>query len=468
MALMQAGRPLAWSASSTPARAAEDATTKPVLPAMLAALIGAAAMGFNAAVAAPIYATSLVAASNVTPFGSGIVTGPPDIGGLWLGSTFDPPALLGSLTVGFATPLADGPGIDLTVVDVGSAPWETFTVEVSSDNVAFTLLGEFSATNNAVDFSGLFAGPVRYVRLTNTSDEYSADIDTLFGNYAAPNPVPEPGTRALARELRPSLRRHPDRAVEPDHLAVQHRIFDDLPHERRELVRPPEPRRKRNHLAERLRDLGRDLADHRCLEYPGRDRHRADAVARELAGDRQRHADEPRLRCGVCRLADLAVECGDRCGEHDDAALAVDVRRAFRHHVGRKPRHVERADQVDVDRSREARERVRAFLADDLLAVNDPRAVDEAAQRHAVALRGRDGGAGARFIGDVGVSESRRRAELARKRLPLGILEVGDDHTSAGSDDHPRARRAESRCAAGHDECAVLNLHRIDLLLRGQ
>jgi len=171
--------------------------TKPVLPAMLAALIGAAAMGFNAAVAAPIYATSLVAASNVTPFGSGIVTGPPDIGGLWLGSTFDPPALLGSLTVGFATPLADGPGIDLTVVDVGSAPWETFTVEVSSDNVAFTLLGEFSATNNAVDFSGLFAGPVRYVRLTNTSDEYSADIDTLFGNYAAPNPVPEPGTLAL-------------------------------------------------------------------------------------------------------------------------------------------------------------------------------------------------------------------------------------------------------------------------------
>jgi hypothetical protein len=165
--------------------------------AAIAALACAALAGASNAVATPIYATSLVASSSVTPFGSGIVTGPPDIGGLWLGSTVDPPAELGKLTVGFATALADGPGIDLVVVDEGSSPVETFNVEVSSDNITFTLLGEYSATNNGVDFAGLFAGSVRYVRLTNTTDEYSADIDTVYGNYAAPNPTAEPATLLL-------------------------------------------------------------------------------------------------------------------------------------------------------------------------------------------------------------------------------------------------------------------------------
>ena len=55
--------------------------------AAIAALVCAALAAASNAVATPIYATSLVAASNVTPFGSGTVTGPPDIGGLWLGST---------------------------------------------------------------------------------------------------------------------------------------------------------------------------------------------------------------------------------------------------------------------------------------------------------------------------------------------------------------------------------------------
>jgi len=154
----------------------------------------ATAFGGQAAIAAPIYASSLVTSLNVTAFGSGDVTGSPDGGGLWLGSTFDPPALLGTFTVFFATALGDGAGTDLTILDVASSPSETFNVEVSSDNVSYTLLGEFSATNNNVDFAGLFAGPVRYVRLTNTSTAVSADIDALWGNTAA---APEPATVAL-------------------------------------------------------------------------------------------------------------------------------------------------------------------------------------------------------------------------------------------------------------------------------
>ena len=164
---------------------------------MLAAFAAATALGAAGnAVAAPIYASSLVTSSNVTAFGSGDVTGAPDGGGLWLGSTSDPPALLGTFTVFFTTALADGAGIDLTILDVVSSATETFNVEVSSDNLSYTLLGEFSATNNMIDFAGLFAGPVSYVRLTNTSTRVSADIDALWGETAFVS-VPEPATLAL-------------------------------------------------------------------------------------------------------------------------------------------------------------------------------------------------------------------------------------------------------------------------------
>lgn len=138
--------------------------------------------------AATIYASSLVSSSNVTSFGSGDVTGAPDDGGLWLGSTIDPPAQLGSFTVSFSTALGNGAGADLEILDIASSPDETFNVEVSTNNITYTLLGEYSATNNQIDF-GAYNSPVSYVRLTNTSTVASADIDALWGNYSVV-PVP--------------------------------------------------------------------------------------------------------------------------------------------------------------------------------------------------------------------------------------------------------------------------------------
>lgn len=162
------------------------------------ALLGFALLTGNSASAAPIYASTLVTSSNVTAFGSGVVTGAPDGDGVWLGSSFDPPALLGSITVSFATALGNGAGADLVVVEVSSSADETFNVEVSTDNLVYTLLGEFSATNNLIDF-GSFTAPVSYVRLTNTSTAVSADIDTLYGNYEANVlvSIPEPASLAL-------------------------------------------------------------------------------------------------------------------------------------------------------------------------------------------------------------------------------------------------------------------------------
>ena len=61
-------------------------------------------------------------------------------------------------------------------------------------------------------------------------------------------------------------------------------------------------------------------------KMPGAIVHDADADAREVARDRQRHADDAALGGRVGGLADLAVEGGDRRGVDDDAALAVGER----------------------------------------------------------------------------------------------------------------------------------------------
>lgn len=146
---------------------------------------------------AAIFADSLVNQVNTTAFGSGLVTGAPDGGGLFIGSTFDPPQALGEFTVGFSTALGDGAGADLRLYEISSSSDETFDLFVSSDNISFTLIGGFNATNSLIDFGGLFAGPISYVKLVNTSTTVSADFDALEGLYAYTGGVPEPGSWAM-------------------------------------------------------------------------------------------------------------------------------------------------------------------------------------------------------------------------------------------------------------------------------
>lgn len=162
------------------------------ITALMAALALAVPVAANAD-----FASSLVTSSNTTSFGSGLVIGSPDGGGLWLGSTSDPPAMLGTLTVSFANALGNGAGADLRIYDVASSANETFNVFLSSDNVTYTLIGEYSATNNLIDWDTLFAGPVSFVRLTNTSQVASADIDAIEGFFRFSSAVPEPSTWAM-------------------------------------------------------------------------------------------------------------------------------------------------------------------------------------------------------------------------------------------------------------------------------
>ncbi len=160
--------------------------------AALLAVLGAAP------VQASFFADSLVNQANTTAFGSGLVTGAPDGGGLFIGSTFDPPAIPGQFTVSFSTALGDGAGADLRLYEIASSSNETFDLFVSSDNVSFTLIGGFNATNALIDFNGLFAGPVSFVKIVNSSTVVSADFDAIEGLYAfRGGVVPEPGSWAL-------------------------------------------------------------------------------------------------------------------------------------------------------------------------------------------------------------------------------------------------------------------------------
>jgi hypothetical protein len=144
----------------------------------------------NLASAAPFYASSLVDSQFVTAFGSGLVTGPPDSGGLFLSDTFDPPTNLGHITIEFPFAAGDGPGIDLTIIDVGAAARaETSNVFVSTDGAAFTFVKAISSLANTIDLSGIYAGPVNFVKVMNTATSNSPDIDAIRADYAF---VPEP------------------------------------------------------------------------------------------------------------------------------------------------------------------------------------------------------------------------------------------------------------------------------------
>jgi len=164
----------------------------------LARLIGAlliSSLMLSQGLAVPFYADALVDSMFVTSFGSGDVTGPPDGGGLFLGDTFDPPVNPGFLTVEFLTPAGNGSGFDFEVLDVASSTNETADVFVSSDGMAFSFVQSINAVANGVELGGAFAGPVRFLKIANSSTLVSIDIDAIRANYVY---VPEPGSGITA------------------------------------------------------------------------------------------------------------------------------------------------------------------------------------------------------------------------------------------------------------------------------
>ena len=137
------------------------------------------------------------------------------------------------------------------------------------------------------------------------------------------------------------------------------------------------------------------------------------------------HADQAALGCAVRRLADLTVIRGNRGGEYDHAALAAGVGRVARHRVGRQAGHVERSDQVDVDRAGERGKVVRSLLAEDFFAVHDAGAIDHAMQRAEGALRPIHRSLAARLVGDVGRTIWPTRRARRGQCVAVALVDVG-------------------------------------------
>jgi hypothetical protein len=67
-------------------------------------------------------------------------------------------------------------------------PEETADVFVSNDGQTFTFLGLYGPASS-FDFAGVFASPVFFVRILNTSETDSPEIDAFQGNFAVPEPA---------------------------------------------------------------------------------------------------------------------------------------------------------------------------------------------------------------------------------------------------------------------------------------
>jgi len=190
-------------------------------------------------------------------------------------------------------------------------------------------------------------------------------------------------------------------------------------------------------------------------KIPRQDRVDADALAHQIARDRQGHADHPALRRRIGGLADLAILGRDRGGVDDRAALAKPVERIERHHPGgRLGDAAERADEVDLDDPVERIEwemlDLAGFLrpAGGLDGIAGARAVDQDAFLAVGSARLGKACIDAFVAGHVDLAE--HPADLGSNRLALVLVQVEQRDFHALFRQRARGCRAKARSAAGH------------------
>ena len=234
--------------------------------------------------------------------------------------------------------------------------------------------------------------------------------------------VPEPESRARSRRL---LRRHTNRAIEPDDFAVQHLVLEDVPDERGVFLRASEAGREGHLLRQRNRARLREaLAAVACRRCPGAMVITLTPIRAEFAGDRQRQGDDAALGCGVRGLTDLTVEGGDRRRVHDHAALATFAWCVLAHRGRSQPDDVERADEIDLNDAREVFEGLDAFSPEHPLGGGNPGSVDQTIEVAELLKREADRGKHFVLVGDVGLHETRVRSVLRGLGASFFVLEI--------------------------------------------
>ena len=185
------------------------------------------------------------------------------------------------------------------------------------------------------------------------------------------------------------------------------------------------------------------VAKQRGVEQPRRDGADPDADRGEVAGDRQRHADDAALRRRVRGLADLPVEGRDRGGVDDDAAVAgapaSSVSGSFSLIACAASRMTLKVPtRLTVEDLREVLERERSLASRGAVGVADARAVDRDAQRPepgAASIAARD---------LLGVGRRRPAAKTARSPSSFATCSPAEEGRSRITTDAP-ARAASPR-----------------------
>src|SRR5690606_12745363 len=250
--------------------------------------------------------------------------------------------------------------------------------------------------------------------------------------------------------------RHADCAVETNVLAVEIAVADQLERERGVFFRAAEARRVRNLCGEGGFDFLGCALQERGIEDAWQDGVDADQLLREVARDRQGHADDTALGGGIGRLSDLTGFGGDGGGVDDNAALAVD--RIEREHPGGRLRDAaESADEVDLDDhfivfERVVRDRPRLAVAGDRFpCLARTGAVDEDTFLTELRPDRREACIDLLFRGHIDFGEC--PAEFPGERLALFLVEVKDTHLDAVLGELAARRGAKSWRSAS-DNCS--------------
>ncbi len=132
----------------------------------------------------------------------------------------------------------------------------------------------------------------------------------------------------------------------------------------------------------------------------------------------------------------MSVECGDRCGVHNDAAFPSRIGSVAVHGGSGQADGVECANQIDVDHAREAIERQDALASEHALGGRDARGVDETIELTEV-----DGSCihcflNVGFLCHVALHKADNATDRRRFLPTLLVVQVENDRASASSHHH--------------------------------
>ena len=263
------------------------------------------------------------------------------------------------------------------------------------------------------------------------------------------------GTRATRLRI-VVARAHAERAVHADRLAVEVVVRGDHQHQPGVLLGTGQPLRERDARGQPRSHLVGHTRHHRRVDDPGGDRHHPDAVAGQIAGGGDGHADDSGLRGRVRDLPGLRLEGRDRGRVDHDAALPVRAGREPAHRRRGQPQHVERPHEVHPDDRAEQVEVVRAATRQDARRRRDARAVDRQAQLLPVVVDPGQGRAYPGLLGDVG---RQQRHPVGYGRARQGLLQVQsvDGRTPRGQ--RGGRGRAQPRRRSGDQRGRTCDLH---------